>query len=78
MLQREIDEIVNDGKRRSGLALRKIELNRLGIAYVVNRDAILKSQGLDPVIDAAEYEQRRRRGSKFDRHSSTGKLSFSL
>ena len=46
-------------KRRMGLAQRKIDLTHLGTSYVLDRDKILEARGLDPVIDAIEYEERR-------------------
>ena len=63
----DITEKMNDNnlssqqyyKRRLGLAQRQIDLAHLGTSYVLDRDAILKARGLDPVADAIEYEERR-------------------
>ena len=40
--------------------MRRIELDR-DMQYVLNRDEILRTRGLDPLMDAAKYEEQRRR-----------------
>lgn len=61
MDQTFINEVSINEKRRIGKTLRSVELQRLGIEYVLKRDDILRRQGLDPLIDAFDYEQNRKK-----------------
>jgi hypothetical protein len=59
MYQRGNAEYHRSVKRRHAQQVRMTEMNILGMPYVLDRDYILKSQGLDPLMDAADYEQRK-------------------
>jgi hypothetical protein len=75
MYQRGNTEYHRSAKRRHAQQVRMTEMNILGMPYVLDRDYILKSQGLDPLMDAADYEQRKLK-TKEDLKALRGLSSF--
>jgi hypothetical protein len=70
------DQIRRNNARYHATQMRRIELDRYGIQYVLDRDAKLEGQGLDPLLDAAEYERKKQEKQELLRQFELKSKSF--